>query len=522
MIEAPNMARPFNLKQCFRLCLPALLIGLFLRICLVVAVPEAFNGSDTPSFTQASEHYWLKHKVHFDEKRRWLYPALLFPLPALPFSPARMVPLLQHALGLATIFGIGWITGNLTQSRKIWVPLVTIAAAVWPKMLELEHEVVAECVFLAAFVITAALALPLGSLKNKNRLFWFLVAAAAVAATKPHGRGIWFGGLVVAALVTRNPLQWGWKNYGAVALGVLVILTSGEARQADWLLLNSVLPLVNLEGQTWKEYRAALKPTVLKARENIDQYPWRQSIFKKPLGDANPALIDPVWADLTTRQEEFCKVCKDLAREAIRQHPFYFLRFTLTKACLSFVYWGDTDVWIKHLDPPVFWKLQVHEMEDRWVHSTTRATLYYRMDQAQFDELAKERATRTNWAFPFERWLERNIGWFKDNVNSASGLHWLTIGPMGFLTLVGLLICFLPSRFLSTMILWLPGALCLVTVHAVGDVNQQYVQPIEWIGLVLIAIGLDFILGQALGLFGHRNAPTAPDAAEAKASLASD
>lgn len=487
---------PFTLRWCLWLCLPALIIGAVIRLCFLVAVPEALNGADTRSYTQTSDNLWLRHSFHVGGKRRWLYPILMIPLPALPLSPARSIPILQHVLGLATVFGIGWIVGNLTVLRNVWVPAVTTLAAVWPKMLRFEHEVVADCVLLAAFVLTVSLAMPAGSLRDRKRLFWFLVSAAVVASVKPHGRGIWFACLVFAALVTRDPHRWGWKCWRAVIAGVLVILTSGEKRQGNWLLLSSVLPLVNLDGQTWKEYRQELAPIVLKERKVIDQYPWRQGLFKKPLSDHNPAAIGPAWAALTNRNTEFAQVAGDLGREAVFHHPFMEARFTLTKIGISLVH----DSYADSMVPQAFLDTAKSTKDQRWLENEPELRFFYRMDRQQHEKAIAQWRLRSNPTVPFLRWVSRSMPFADDHVDPETQRHWLTAGWVGILALFGLLVCLTPSRFLDTMVVWLPSILCLVTVHAIGDRNSQYVVPVEWAGWALAAIGLDAVLILALRL----------------------
>jgi hypothetical protein len=137
-----------------------------------------------------------------------------------PPNPACAIPFIQHIVGIITILGLGWIVGNLTRLRFFWVPAVTLLYAVWPKVIWYEHEIVTESVFLSAFILTAALAFPVESLRDRRRLFWFFVAAAAVVALKPHGRGIWLGSILAAWLITReNPLHWGRNAWSAIVVG---------------------------------------------------------------------------------------------------------------------------------------------------------------------------------------------------------------------------------------------------------------------------------------------------------------
>jgi hypothetical protein len=399
-----------------------------------------------------------------------------------------VIPVVQHLLGIATIFGIGWIVGNLTRLPALWVPIVTLFAAVLPQTLWDEHEVISEPLFLPLFVLTAALAAPPGALRDRKRLFWFLLAAAAVAATKPHGRGIWLGSVVAAVLLAGNPLRWDKRCSAAIAVALLAILTSGEKRQGSWLLLNSALPLVDLDAPKWKEYRDALRPAVLRARNELDQYAWKQKEYKKPLEDKDPTQISPVWAGLTLREQEFNDVAKNFARGAILKHPFLFTKLTLTKIAIAFAHCNDVE---ENMDPPDFWKNQQIENDKQWVGYAPQLRLYYGMDQPQYENMVEKRQVLRNPAAPIVRACASHITWLQEHRDPATNKYWLSLGWLGILAIPGFLACLAPSHFRATAILWLPAALYIGSVYAIGDRKGEYLQPVEWAGLVLIAIGLD-------------------------------
>jgi len=498
--------QPFTLRRCLMLCLPALLIGTFLRMAFLVSIPEGFYGADSSSYFQPTVDLWTRGRISFNEKRRWLYEIVLVPLPALPISPARTIPIFQHLVGLATIFGIGWVAGQMTRLRELWVPAVTILAAIWPKMLWTEHEVIAESLLLGAFVLTAALGSPPGALTNRRRLFWFLVAAAMIVALKPHGRGLWLGSILAAALITRNPLQWDRKCWGAIAGGVVLLLTSGSTRQGNWLMLNSTLPLVNLDAPKWKEYREAIKPVVLKTRAELDQYAWTQGEYKKPLSSSDPAKIGPVWAELVDKPE-FSKVCGDLAKGGILEHPLTFTQLMFTKIGISFA----TGAQAHRFAPQAYWEKQGGINQENWQRSRNDARVFYRMNQAETEQLAAGRGKRTSWLRPLAEFIQSRFVFLYDNEDPITKKHGLSPGWMGVLALFGLLVCLTPRRFASTSVLWLPTLLCLVTVFAIGDRHAQYVQPLEWVLMVWMAIGLDAVIMATCSLFrlaGKLRGPT--------------
>ena len=83
---------------------------------------------------------------------------------------------------------------------------------------------------LAAFVAAVAIAVPCGALKDQRRLFWFLVAEAAIVATKPHGKPLWFG-LMLMALMMAESHEMERKNWAMVAIAVVIFFTAGSGQQ---------------------------------------------------------------------------------------------------------------------------------------------------------------------------------------------------------------------------------------------------------------------------------------------------
>jgi len=108
--------------------------------------------------------------------------------------------------------------------------------------------------------------------------------------------------------------------------------------------------------------------------------------------------------------------------------------------------------------------------------------------------MAEEGKTGKNLAMPFLNAASRFLVWFSDNQDPVTGKHWLGIGWLGACAAFGLVVCLTPARFVATSVLWLPAALCVTSVLAVGDRLPRYVAPAEGAALVIIAIGLDALI----------------------------
>ena len=499
-----------TLRRCLLLCLPALIIGAALRISVLVALPEAYYGSDSNSYFKTTAALWIEGKLDFPAKRRWIYPLMLVPMPLLPGRTLQIIAVTQHALGLATVFGIGWIVLHLTARPEVWVPLVTTLAAIWPRMLWHEHEVIAEVLLLATVVLAAALAFPVGALRDRQRLFWFLIATTAIVAVKPHGKPIWLGLMLAATLIAGAPWHWGKKNLIAAAASVVVMLSGGSSSQGAWLLLSSTLPLVKTEGEKWAEYRQILRPHIEASRADLSQYPWAQARYKKLLSRGKDGLGDD-WAKLFANSEKFSHVARDLAFEGIRNAPLDFARLTVLKIAKTL---ADDDAGAR-LVPEKFWEQQEVNNEKRWRDRPAEMKLIYELDRAGYDALVAERQERHVWYEPYLLRFTQTFLWAKEIDREV---NWVRPAWLGVLAFFGFLTCFLHSRFKATSPLWLPLLLYMGIIFAIGDGVSRYLQPIEWMGMIFIALGVDWLL--QLFASGRREpAEIAPEAPPAEPHL---
>ncbi len=458
-------------------------------------LPEGYYGPDSNSYFDTASSLWLHGKWDMGPKRRWVYPILLIAAPAIPGRTVITVAVVQHTLGLLTVLGVGWIVYQLTRRPTIWVPVATILAAVWPRTVWYEQEIIAEALLLSSIVLAVALAYPVERLRDPKRLFWYLMAAALIVAVKPHGRPIWLGLMISAVLLAGFPWRWSKACWAALGVSLAVILTTGSSKQGPWLLLSSTFPLVDTEHGKWPEYRKILRPYIEEARADISQYPWKQDRYKKMLVESGEdQTLGPEWAKLldeSKKKTKFLQVCRDLATDAILHAPVTYAGMVLRK--IGIVLSDETTPGMG-MSPRFFWAGQLKDNEDRWVRHPDEMQLLYKLNEDGYAQLAKDRRHENAGYLPYVYGFSHVFAWMHHSEKDPAGKRRLYPAWFGMLALFGFLTCLRPRRWRETAPLWLPLGLFLVIIFSIGDSVPRYLQPIDWIGIVLVVLGLDWLL----------------------------
>jgi hypothetical protein len=271
------------------------------------------------------------------------------------------------------------------------------------------------------------------------------------------------------------------------------MLSSGSSEQGAWLLLSSALPMVRTEGAKYAEYRAILKPYIEETRADISQYPWKQGRYKKILAESKgDTRLGPEWTKLRDEhhRQEFSKVAKSLSFDGIFHAPFTYAGLVLRKMCmvLSDDNAGD------RLVPEDFWHEQEANNNGRWKERPEEMKLLYEMDHDQYRALVAERQERHAWYEPYLPKFTRAFIWTRTNEHDKNHRK-LQPAWFGLLAMLGLVSCFRPTRWRVTSPLWLSLILYMGIIFSVGDTVSRYLLPVDWIGMVFVALGLDWVLG---------------------------
>jgi hypothetical protein len=228
-------------------CLPALLVGLALRIALTMHCPYAFFHDDAPDFLTTPHVLLEEHRFELHGKKTFLVP-ILFTIPFLVRVPALIaIPIFQHLLGLGFILLVGLLCRLWFRFWKIFIVPLTVLTAMNPFYLWFEHTLMAESVF----VFTTALVALAGTLytleQSRARFIFLLVALFLEAGARPEGKLLFGFGIFLVVLLHARRWRTDWSRFAIIVAVAVVTNLITKTSQAGLLLYTSVARLTPQE-----------------------------------------------------------------------------------------------------------------------------------------------------------------------------------------------------------------------------------------------------------------------------------
>lgn len=239
---ALRRACPPDLRRALLLCLPAALLAVLLRAFLLAFMPAAFVHNDTGAALETAERLLDHGAWVLDGKKTFLAPALacvpaLFHVPVLPF-----LAVVQHLLGVLTVFGVGLLTFAWLQHWRGFIAPVTVLTALNPVLLWYEHTALAEPLAIFGVVFFALAGTAFWRHPGRTSFAALLVSYLWLAGARPEGR---LFGAFVLVLVVRT--LWDQRSLRrAVPIAVVwiaAVFAVTRTGQSGLLLFTSVLHL---------------------------------------------------------------------------------------------------------------------------------------------------------------------------------------------------------------------------------------------------------------------------------------
>ncbi len=281
-IDAPALPRA---REVFLYTLPALLVGLALRVVLCASMPLAFFSPDTNEF--------LIDRL-FGGSRTFL-PKLIYGLPLsldLPFL--KFVAIFQHAVGLLGVFAGGWLCVLWLRAWRWWIIPFTLLLAVHPALLWYEHFALPDSTFIVTMLVACVAAGFFYRRKDTRSLVLFFLSLVVVAGARQEGFIFLFFGL---ALVVR--VYWGnWARFKVIVPIVAVLAIVGakltKTNQGGYMLVTSLIQWAPDELRT----EPAISPRVAGLRERFrTQWP----AYPEDHNDSRKIIVGETDAYLTEK-----------------------------------------------------------------------------------------------------------------------------------------------------------------------------------------------------------------------------
>ncbi|MGB8165933.1 MAG: hypothetical protein WCF18_00475 [Chthoniobacteraceae bacterium] len=221
--------------------LPALLVGLALRIVLTVQLPYAYYHDDSPDFLTTPDRLLHEHRFELHEKKTFLVPILYTPPFYLKVPALITIPLFQHVLGLALVVLVGALCRLWFRYWRVFIVPLTLLTAANPFFLWYEHTLMAEPVFIFCTALVALAGTLYAQDQSRGRFYFLLAALFLEAGARPEGKLLFGFGLFLIVLLHSSSWRLNWPRLAIITVLMVVTHFATKTSQAGLLLYTSVV-----------------------------------------------------------------------------------------------------------------------------------------------------------------------------------------------------------------------------------------------------------------------------------------
>lgn len=361
--------------------LPALVVGMVLRVLLTYSLPYGYVQYDTPDFLVTTQRFLSNWDLVLHNKKTFLTPILFTLAFLVKFVPALvLIALIQHLFGLVMTLLSGWLVRLWFRKWKWFIIPVTLLTTANPSILWYEHALLAEfqyffCVLLLACIASAFI------LFRTTRLFvWMLVTLFFTAGSRPEGK-LYFA---VAFLLVGLGFWGDWKQWAKklailslVAVGTFAITKTG---QAGILLYATVLPLAPDVPKSEPAFGPLINPL-------RDQYRQDDVTVRTELTTAEKTISEIAQKylhDKNIKGDVTAAFCQKLAVEACKNKPL----------TLPVIAWNK---FLMSMNRPSSAEFNDYWVFDKQLYAMTRKPWMYDLTQRMTGQPLRTKEEVKNW-----------------------------------------------------------------------------------------------------------------------------
>jgi hypothetical protein len=201
------------------LCLPALIVGVALRVWLTRQVPLAYFNQDVLGFLETAIGLHTHSEFDLNRKRTVLVPVFYWLLSLTKLPLASIVPIIQHVLGCLIVAVFGFLGRVIFRSWKIFVILLTLLLAIDPNLLFYEHYLMAELPFLFCIVLMTVAGAWYAISRSIPSLLALLVFFFFTSIARPEGKLFVLFPLLLIVLSQ-------WRNWRPLAMHAAALVAA--------------------------------------------------------------------------------------------------------------------------------------------------------------------------------------------------------------------------------------------------------------------------------------------------------
>lgn len=233
---------PFTFRQVLLFSLPALIVGLALRLFLTVNAPYGFVISDTREFHDLDITSLDDLGNPFKVQSRTYLPRLLYAAPLFMGKPMLpFIAVVQHLFGLGMIFAGGLLCALWTKRWKWWIIPFTVLLAVNPTLLWYEHMALPDSTAVAVAMVVAAFGGLYYWKPSRVHLGGLCVGLILLASARQEGFLFLPFGVLVLVLRHYGELKQHAKSLGVIVGACLLAFFSSRTSQGGQMLLTSTI-----------------------------------------------------------------------------------------------------------------------------------------------------------------------------------------------------------------------------------------------------------------------------------------